>query len=202
MEIKFAEFLTSAVKCSQMPEGDAIEFMFCGRSNVGKSSFINMLCNRKKIARVSSNPGKTQTLNVYVINKTFHFVDVPGYGYANVSQSIKKTFGKMIEDYVQNRPNLKMVFLLVDYRHKPTEDDVIMYNFLKYYNLPVTIIATKADKLKNSERGKCKQIILDTLQLHETDKLIATSTLTKEGIGLVLQTLDDVLDLYKTGDEE
>ncbi len=193
MEIKNAEFITSAVKNDQLPEGNACEFMFCGRSNVGKSSFINMLTNRKNLARTSSNPGKTQTLNVYMINNEFYFIDVPGYGYARVSKSIKATFGKMIEDYVINRENLRVVFLLVDYRHKPTEDDVLMYNFLKYYNKKVIVIATKSDKIKNSERAKCKKIILDTLQLHEGDRLIITSSEKREGLGLVLQALDDEL---------
>lgn len=197
MNIVNAEFVTSAVTNSQLPEGDKVEFMFCGRSNVGKSSFINMLTNRKGLARTSSNPGKTQTLNVFSINnESFYFIDVPGYGYARVSKSIKATFGKMIEEYVVNRENLKMVFLLVDYRHKPTEDDVLMYNFLKYYNHKVTVIATKSDKIKNSERAKCKKIILDTLNLQDEDKLIITSSEKREGLGLVLQTLDDVLALY------
>ena len=193
MEIKSAEFITSAVKNDQLPEDDAVEFMFCGRSNVGKSSFINMLTNRKNLARTSSNPGKTQTLNVYQINQSFYFIDVPGYGYARVSKSIKATFGKMIEEYVIHRKNLKMVFLLVDYRHKPTEDDILMYNFLKYYNHRVTVIATKSDKIKNNERAKCKRVILETLNLQEGDKLIITSSEKREGLGLVLQTLDDVL---------
>ena len=134
MEIKKAEFVTSAVKNDQLPEHDGAEFMFCGRSNVGKSSFINMLTNRKKLAHTSSNPGKTQTLNVYSINDSFYFIDVPGYGYARVSRSVKATFGKMIEEYVSSRKQLKMVFLLVDFRHKPTEDDVIMYEYLKSVN--------------------------------------------------------------------
>jgi len=196
MEIKYAEFVTSAVKLEQMPDDNRVEFMFCGRSNVGKSSFINMLVNRKNLARTSSNPGNTQTLNIFDINKEFYFIDVPGYGYARVSKSIKATFGKMIEEYVVNRENLKMVFLLVDFRHKPSEDDVLMYNFLKYYNHPVTIIATKSDKIKNSERARCKKQIIDTLNLQEGDKLIITSSEKREGLGLVLQTLDDVLALY------
>ena len=128
-----------------------------------------------------------------MINNDFYFVDVPGYGYARVSKSIKETFGKMIENYVIKRDNLKMVFLLVDFRHKPTEDDVLMYNFLKYYNHRVTIIATKSDKIKNSLRAKCKNDILETLNLRDDDKLIITSSLKREGIGLVLQTIDDVL---------
>ncbi|MBQ3253300.1 MAG: YihA family ribosome biogenesis GTP-binding protein [Acholeplasmatales bacterium] len=193
MEIKHAEFITSAVNKAGLPEHDGVEVMFCGRSNVGKSSFINMLTNRKSLARTSSNPGKTQTLNFFLINNEFYFVDVPGYGYARVSKSIKATFGKMIEEYVTSRENLKMVFLLVDFRHKPSEDDVLMYNFLKYYNHPVTIIATKSDKIKNSERAKCKKLILDTLNLQDGDKLIITSSEKREGLGLVLTTLDEVL---------
>ena len=147
MIIKKSEFIKSAVDLKSLPEDIRTEIMFCGRSNVGKSSFINMITNRKSLARTSSNPGKTQTLNFYLINDLFYFVDVPGYGYANVSKAIKETFGKMIESYVKNRENLKLAFLLVDFRHKPTEDDCLMYNFLKYYNVNVCVIATKCDKI-------------------------------------------------------
>lgn len=196
MEIKKAEFITSAVKNEGLPVHNQVEFMFCGRSNVGKSSFINTLTNRKKLAKTSSNPGKTQTLNVYHINDSFYFIDVPGYGFANVSKAVKATFGKMIEEYVTGRANLKMVFLLVDFRHKPTEDDKLMYDFLKYYNLPVTVIATKSDKVKNSERSKCKKIILETLELKDGDKLIVTSSSSREGLGLVLSKIDEVLEQY------
>lgn len=193
MEIKKAEFIKSAVTNEGLPVHEGVEFMFCGRSNVGKSSFINMLTNRKKLAKTSSNPGKTQTLNVYFINDDFYFIDVPGYGYAKVSKSVKATFGVMIEEYLTKRSNLKMVFLLVDFRHKPTEDDVLMYRFLKYHQHPVTIIATKADKLKNSERSKNKKLILDTLQLEAGDSIILTSSETREGIGLVYSKMDEVL---------
>lgn len=193
MEIKKAEFITSAVENTGLPVHEGVEFMFCGRSNVGKSSFINMLTNRKKLARTSSSPGKTQTLNVYHINDDFYFVDVPGYGYANVSKSIKETFGKMIEDYVVKRGQLKLVFLLVDFRHKPTSDDVLMYQFLKYYNRKVTIIATKSDKVKASERTKNKKLILETLNLAPEDSMIVTSAEKREGLGLVLTKLDEIL---------
>lgn len=193
MEIKQAEFITSAVKNEGLPAHEEVEFMFCGRSNVGKSSFINMLTNRKKLAKTSSNPGKTQTLNVYHINQQFYFIDVPGYGFAKVSKSIKATFGKMIEEYVTERKNLKLVFLLVDFRHKPTEDDVLMYQFLKYYEKRVCVIATKADKVKNRERAKNKKVILETLQLDSLDSFIVTSSETREGIGLVLTKLDEIL---------
>lgn len=194
MEIKQAEFITSAVNTLQLPTEDAVEFMFCGRSNVGKSSFINMICNRKSLARTSSNPGKTQTLNLYLINKSFYFVDVPGYGYANVSKTVKATFGKMIENYIQNRTNLKMAFLLVDFRHKPTNDDVLMYNYLKHFNINVTVIATKADKVKNSERSKLKKIIIDALQLNDNDSLVITSSEKKEGLTEVLTIIGDVYE--------
>lgn len=194
MEIKQAEFITSAVNTLQLPTEDAVEFMFCGRSNVGKSSFINMICNRKSLARTSSNPGKTQTLNLYLINKSFYFVDVPGYGYANVSKTVKATFGKMIENYIQNRINLKMAFLLVDFRHKPTNDDVLMYNYLKHFNINVTVIATKADKVKNSERSKLKKIIIDALQLNDNDSLVITSSEKKEGLTEVLTIISDVYE--------
>ncbi len=194
MQIKNAEFITSAVDLKTLPLSEYPEFMFCGRSNVGKSSFINMVCNRNKLARTSSNPGKTQTLNFFLINNSFYFVDVPGYGYANVAKSIKATFGKMIEEYVTNRDNLKMVFLLVDFRHKPTEDDCLMYNFLKYYNKRVTVIATKCDKIKNIERKKCKDQIIDTLKLDENDRLIITSSEKRTGLPEFLAVLDEFME--------
>ena len=193
MIIKSAEFNISAVKSDGCPEPNLGEVMFCGRSNVGKSSFINMLVNRKNLARTSSNPGKTQTLNFFLINNEFYFVDVPGYGYAKVSKSVKATFGKMIEDYLKNREALKAVFLLVDFRHKPSEDDVLMYDFLKYYNKRVYVIATKSDKVKNSERRKNKETIINTLNLQEGDRLIITSSEKREGLFDVYKILDEII---------
>lgn len=193
MVIKSAEFNISAVKADGCPLPNLGEVMFCGRSNVGKSSFINMLVNRKNLARTSSNPGKTQTLNFYLINNDFYFVDVPGYGYARVSKSVKATFGKMIEDYLKNREALKAVFLLVDFRHKPSEDDVLMYDFLKYYNKHVIVIATKSDKVKNADRKKNKEIIKETLNLRDDDKFIVTSSEKREGIGEVYTILDEII---------
>ena len=193
MIIKSAEFNISAVKADGCPEPNLGEVMFCGRSNVGKSSFINMLVNRKNLARTSSNPGKTQTLNFFLINNEFYFVDVPGYGYAKVSKSVKATFGKMIEDYLKNREALKAVFLLVDFRHKPSEDDVLMYDFLKYYNKRVYVIATKSDKVKNSERKKNKETIINTLNLQEGDRLIITSSEKREGLFDVYKILDEII---------
>jgi len=202
MQIKKAEFLTSGVDFNSFPEEGVPEFVFCGRSNVGKSSFINMLVNRKSLARTSSNPGKTQTINFYHINDSFYFVDVPGYGYARVSKSLKATFGKMIESYMKDRKSLRLVFMLVDFRHKPSEDDVMMYNFLKYYNRRVVVIATKSDKVKNSERRQCKETIINTLDLKEGDKLIITSSEKREGLGEVLTILDNELEVFTGKVEE
>ena len=148
MKITNSEFVISAIRRSQYPVDNLPEFMLVGRSNVGKSSFINTLVNRKNLARTSAKPGKTQTLNFYNIDDLCYLVDVPGYGYAAVSNKKQEKFGLMIEEYIMNRPNLKHVFLLVDYRHKPTDNDLIMYDFLKYYNLPVTVVCTKYDKIK------------------------------------------------------
>jgi len=170
-----------AVRISQYPTDNRPEFLILGRSNVGKSSFINTIVQRKNIARTSSKPGKTQTLNFYLIDKTCYLVDVPGYGYAKVSNKKQEKFGLMIEEYVKNRPNLKHVFLLIDFRHKPTENDLIMYSFLKYYNLPVTIICTKYDKVGRSAKEKQKKLINDTLDIALGDEIIYFSSVSKVG---------------------
>ena len=167
MKITSAEFITSGTKIAHFPTDGLPEVLFCGRSNVGKSSFINALVNRKSLARTSSNPGKTQTVNFFLVNKNFYLVDVPGYGYAKVSKSMKESFGKMIEEYLMKRETLKRAFLLVDYRHEPTSDDCLMYEFLKAYNIKVCVIATKMDKLKNSELVKNKKAIYAKLNLRE-----------------------------------
>ena len=181
MKITSVDFITSAVRRSQYPTDEKPEFLLVGRSNVGKSSFINTLVNRKSVARISSIPGKTQTLNFYLINKLFYLVDVPGYGFAKVSKKLKNKFGIIIEDYLKERDNLKQVFMLVDFRHKPTEDDVLMYNYLKYYNIPVTIIATKTDKVSRNSYDKNIKIIKETLNLIDTDDLILFSVVSKTG---------------------
>lgn len=181
MKITNVEFVTSAVRRSQYPVDKKAEFLLVGRSNVGKSSFINTLVNRKNLARISAIPGKTQTLNFYLINESFYLVDVPGYGFAKVSRGLKNKFGLIIEDYLKERDNLKMVFMLIDFRHKPTNDDVMMYDYLKYYNIPVTIIATKSDKVSRNSYDKNKKIIKDTLKLADEDNLILFSTVTKDG---------------------
>ena len=190
MQIEMVEEPIIAVRQSQYPTDNKPEFLLVGRSNVGKSSFINTLIERKNFARTSSKPGKTQTLNFYLVNNTFYLVDVPGYGYAAVSKDKQKKFGLMIEEYLKNRPNLKHVFLLIDYRHKPTEDDVLMYEFLKYYNLDITIVATKYDKISKNNRIKQDKLIKDTLKISEDDEFVTFSTVTKKGRSEVLDILE------------
>ena len=164
------------------------------RSNVGKSSFINTLIGRKNYAKTSATPGKTQTLNFYICNDTFYLVDVPGYGYASVDKATQKKFGLMIEEYLKTRENLKCVFMLIDSRVKPTDNDVLMYNYLKYYHIPTVIIATKYDKIKSSVREKTLKQITDTLNLTENDKIIYFSSVTKKGKEDVLNTIKGYLD--------
>ena len=181
MQIDSVELPTIAVRVSQYPTDNLPEFLLVGRSNVGKSSFINTLIERKNFARTSAKPGKTQTLNFYLVNKNFYLVDVPGYGYAIAGQEKRQKYGMMIEEYLKTRENLKEVFMLVDYRHKPTSDDVLMYDYLKYYNLNVTVVATKSDKVSKNARIKQDKLIKDTLKLKEEDKFITFSTITKKG---------------------
>ena len=190
MQIEMVEEPIIAVRQSQYPTDNKPEFLLVGRSNVGKSSFINTLIERKNLARTSSKPGKTQTLNFYLVNNAFYLVDVPGYGYAAVSKDKQKKFGLMIEEYLKNRPNLKHVFLLIDYRHKPTEDDVLMYEFLKYYNLDITIVATKYDKISKNNRIKQDKLIKDTLKFSEDDNFVTFSTITKKGRAEILDILE------------
>ena len=193
MKITDVSLTVQAVRRSQYPETDLPEFMLVGRSNVGKSSFINTLVGRKNIAYTSGKPGKTQTLNFYLANNSFYLVDVPGYGYAAVNKKIQEKFGKMIEEYLEKRDELIRVFMLVDFRHKPTEDDKLMYNFLKYYNIPVTIIATKVDKVGSSKLEKNKKLILDTLDLVVGDDLILFSSITKLGKEEVLNKIENLV---------
>ncbi len=193
MKIDTVDLKHIAVRQSQYPEDNLAEFLLVGRSNVGKSSFINTLINRKNFARTSAKPGKTQTLNFYLINNNFYLIDVPGYGYASVSKSTSKKMGLMIEEYIKNRSNLKHVFLLIDYRHKPSEDDILMYNFLKFYNLPITIIATKYDKVSKNNRLKKDKAIMDALSLTENEMFIPFSTITKKGRDEVYAIIESYL---------
>lgn len=193
MQINSVDLSNMAVRASQYPETELPEFLLVGRSNVGKSSFINTLINRKNFAHTSSKPGKTQTLNFYLINKSFYFVDVPGYGYAAVSEERQKKFGIMIEEYIKSRENLKCVFLLIDYRHKPTEDDILMYEFLKFYKLKVQIIATKFDKIKKNARERQNKIIREALKLPESEEFITFSTVSKKGREEVYEVIEKLI---------
>lgn len=193
MVIKDANLEVIATRRSQYPMEGKPEFLLVGRSNVGKSSFINSILSRKNLAYTSSKPGKTQTLNFYNVNDTFYLIDVPGYGYASVDKKTQNKFGMMIEEYLAKRTELKRVFMLIDFRHKPLEDDMLMYNFLKYYNLPVTVIATKADKVPGSKKQKNLKDILDTIDLVVGDDMVVFSSTTKLGVKEVLKKIEDLL---------
>ena len=195
MQIDQVELASCAVRTSQYPEEGLPEFLLVGRSNVGKSSFINTLINRKNFAHTSSKPGKTQTLNFYLVNKSFYFVDVPGYGYAVVSHERQKKFGVMIEEYLKSRESLKCVFLLIDYRHKPTKDDVMMYEFVKHHGVPVIVVATKEDKLKRNDLKKNEKLIKDTLHFDPSDTFIRFSSLKKKGIQEAWNAIYELCDL-------
>ena len=193
MKVTSVNLSHMAVRESQYPNDSLGEFLLVGRSNVGKSSFINCLINRKNYARTSATPGKTQTLNFYNVNDLFYLVDVPGYGYASVDKMTQKKFGLMIEEYLMNRSDLKRVFLLVDYRHKPVEDDVLMYNFLKYYNKPVTIVATKYDKVATSKRAKIEKALNDAFNLAPDDNIVYFSSVTRKGKDEVYKIIESYL---------
>lgn len=181
MKITSAEIIISAVSKKQYPADFLPEIAMAGRSNVGKSSFINKLLNRKNLARTSSKPGKTQTLNFYKINDLFYFVDVPGYGYAKVSKKEREAWGVMMEEYFQERENLRAAALIVDIRHDPTEDDKLMYNFLKHYELPVIVVATKLDKVNKTKRQQHVKRMKKQLEMDESDVLVPFSSETGEG---------------------
>ena len=182
MKVNNVEMVISAVKPEQYPIDDLPEFALAGRSNVGKSSFINKMIGRKALARTSSKPGKTQTLNFYKIEEQLFFVDVPGYGYAKVSKKDREAWGQMIERYITARNVLRAVLLIVDLRHSPTEDDRMMYDFLKHYNIPTIVIATKADKIPKGKWDKHKKVVKTTLNMDPSDPLIVFSSET--GLGL------------------
>jgi GTP-binding protein len=181
MKIVDVELAVNAVRRSQYPDDKKPEFLLVGRSNVGKSSFINTLIHRKNFARTSSKPGKTKTLNFYLVNNEFYLIDVPGYGFAGVSKKQRQKLGMMIEEYLEKRETLKQVFMLIDFRHKPTEDDILMYNYLKYHNLPVTIVATKVDKVSKNQYYKQRKLLMDTLDIVVGDDFITFSSVTKAG---------------------
>lgn len=172
----------SAVRPEQYPGEGYPEFALAGRSNVGKSSFINTLIGRKSLARTSSNPGKTQTLNFYKIEEQLFFVDVPGYGYARVSKTQREIWGEMIQEYLTSREVLRAVIQIVDLRHPPTADDKLMYEFLIHYNIPAIVIGTKADKIPKGKYLKHKKIIRENLNMRPEDPLVVFSS--EKGIGM------------------
>ncbi|WP_112181518.1 MULTISPECIES: ribosome biogenesis GTP-binding protein YihA/YsxC [Paraliobacillus] len=193
MKVTKAEIIISAVSQKQYPTGGLPEIALAGRSNVGKSSFINKLINRKALARTSSKPGKTQTLNFYKINDFFHFVDVPGYGYAKVSKTEREAWGNMIEEYFLERENLRAAVQVVDIRHQPSVDDVSMYEFLKHHDIPVIVVATKLDKIKKNQVAKHVKRIKETLTLEGTDTIIPFSSETAQGKEDAWRTIDSFL---------
>ena len=193
MNIKSVEFVQSAVQKEQYPIDDLPEIVLSGRSNVGKSSFINSILNRKKAAYISSRPGKTQTLNFFKINEQFYFVDVPGYGYARVSKTDRERFGEMIEEYLLYRDQLKLVVLLVDFRHAPSEDDILMYQYLKTYQIPVLVVGTKMDKVPKTKRINHEREIKRVLEMDSNDVFIPYSSETNHNKEIVLEYLKNFI---------
>lgn len=178
MKVNKAEIVTSAVHPSQYPKDNFPEIALAGRSNVGKSSFINKLLGRKNLVRTSSKPGKTRTLNFYNINDQFYFVDVPGYGYAKVSKSEREKWGRMMEEYFETREQLRAVVLVVDSRHKPTQDDIQMYDYVTYLNIPLIVVATKVDKLSKNKMNKYINDIKKVFQANDNVPIIPFSAIT------------------------
>ena len=194
MRIKQSEFEISAVRRDQYPTDGLPEVAFVGRSNVGKSSIINALTNRRHLAKVSQTPGKTRLINFFMINEgEFHLVDLPGYGYAKVSKTEQASWGKTIEMYLTDREQLKRVILLVDSRHKPTKDDLIMHEWVKHFGIETIVVATKSDKLSNNELRKSEKIIKDTMGLTKEDKFYFFSSLNKKGKDELINHLFDGL---------
>ncbi len=192
--IKQAKFVTSVADAGKLPDFGAPEIAIAGRSNVGKSSFINMLTGQGKLARTSSEPGRTRLINFFEINKgEYYFADLPGYGFAKVSRAEKDKWGALIENYLSKSENLINVFVLVDLRHEPTDDDKLLLNYLYAYSIPFTIIATKADKLSRLQQGKCRQIVANALGVGTSDVIVTSS---EKGMGKqeVFERIDRLLE--------
>lgn len=194
MRIVKSDLETVAVKPSQYPEANCYEIAFAGRSNVGKSSLLNLLTNRKKLARVSGSPGKTRTINFYQINDKFRIVDLPGYGYAKLSRSETEKWGEMMEAYLSNRPGLLKVVQLVDIRHEPSAQDVQMYDYLRYYGLDGLVVATKADKISRNQQQKSIQMIRKKLGMKKEDIVIPVSALKRTGQDQLLDAIEVILN--------
>ncbi|MCQ2550791.1 MAG: ribosome biogenesis GTP-binding protein YihA/YsxC [Clostridia bacterium] len=194
MKVVKSDLVAVAVRENQYPEDNMVEIAFAGRSNVGKSSLLNLLTGRKKLARVSGSPGKTRTINFYQINDRFRIVDLPGYGYAKVSKSITQDWGRMMESYLEHRDGLKKVVQLVDIRHAPSKQDVEMYEYLRYYGLDGIVVATKADKVSRNEMQKNLAVIRKSLNLSKEDILIPVSALKRTGHEDLLDVIDSLLE--------
>ena len=194
MKITKSDLEAVAVKRSQYPDQNFKEVAFAGRSNVGKSSLLNLLTGRKKLARVSGSPGKTRTINFYIINDEFRIVDLPGYGYAKVSKYVSSGWGEMMENYLENRPNLLKVIQLVDIRHAPSKQDVEMYNYLRHYGLDGIVVATKADKISRNQMSKQIKLIRRTLKLSPEDKVLPVSALKRTGHEELLDVIEELLE--------
>ena len=194
MIIKDSSYAISAVREDQYPTDNLPEVALSGRSNVGKSSLINTLLNRKNLARTSAQPGKTQTLNFYLVNHAFYLVDVPGYGYAKVSQKKREQFGIMIQDYLETRANLQGLIILVDGRHEPTKNDVAMYNYALYLNIPILVVCTKIDKVKKSQQNQMLAILKQKLDLnHDNVDVVTFSSVQKLHVQEVWQWIEQNL---------
>lgn len=194
MKINKSELEAVAVKPSQYPEPNLPEIAFAGRSNVGKSSLLNFITGRKSLARVSGTPGKTRTINFYLCNDEFRIVDLPGYGYARLGRAENADWGKMMESYLEKRENLLKVIQLVDIRHKPSAQDVQMYEYLKYYGFDGIVVATKADKVSNNEKAKCIKEIRKTLDMNKNDIVIPISSLKKTGDEELLDVVENLIN--------
>jgi ribosome biogenesis GTP-binding protein YsxC/EngB len=192
MKIKSIELKVSAYNKSQYPDDGISQIAVIGRSNVGKSSFINTIVNRKNFARVSQKPGKTQGINFYLVNNSFYLVDLPGYGYAEVSKELKKQWSINIETYLNTSEYLIGAIMLVDIRHKPTDDDVLMMNYINYRNIHYVVVATKSDKLTRQEIQRSLNVVSETLNV-DKDKIIPFSSLKKTGVDVVYTYLDSFL---------
>lgn len=190
MLINTSEYLKSVVKVVDYPNPEMPQFLLMGRSNVGKSSFINALANRKKLAYTSSKPGKTQTLNFYLMNKSFMFVDAPGYGYAKTAKETRVDFGGLLENYLDSEVNCKGVFLIIDIRHEPSEDDKLVYEFLKQYNVKIHVVATKVDKIGKSFIQRQTNMIKKSFCMEQNERIYIFSAETKFKI-------DDIENLLK-----
>ena len=193
MIIREAALEAMAAKPSQYPPEDLTEIAFAGRSNVGKSSLLNLLTGRKKLAYVSGSPGKTRTINFYRINDSFRIVDLPGYGYAKISKKVSQEWGRMIETYLEKRQNLAKVVQLVDIRHEPTAQDRQMYDYLRYYGLDGIVVATKADKVSSNQKQKQISVIRKSLDLSAEDLVIPVSALKKTGHDKLLEVLEQLI---------